>query len=374
MRGRGWAKMATRCVMAVLVATALSGAGSAVAKTKDGKFLVYYSMSYIGNAWQAEAKNAIVAMSKTAAYHDKVELRVQASGANAQRQIEQMNAMIQAGADAIVAFPISPTALNGVIRSACQKNVVVVVVNGVTEPCAHIVKIDGEKHGARLAKWIFDSIGGKGNIVYITGVPGVSYSEDYGKGVMDTAKNYPGVHITGTLVGMWDQSTARVVMREFLATHSWDDIDGIVAGTGCYTIDLMQIEDKRWPGKPLIPCAGESSNGGRLQMFSPESGIEGAASRNGISIGSGLFAVPYAFKIAMRVLDGEKIDRITYYEGLAVTKDNLKLCKTGTAADFAAGCNVIPPGIVPPDYAIDFWSPQTPELGVNAALLGEPDY
>jgi ribose transport system substrate-binding protein len=374
MRARSWTRSVARYAVAMLVAMALPGAVSAVAKTKDGKFLVYYSMSYIGNAWQAEAKNAIVAMSKTAAYHDKVELRVQASGANAQRQIEQMNAMIQAGADAIVAFPISPTALNGVIRSACQKNVVVVVVNGVTEPCAHVVKIDGEKHATRLAKWIFDTIGGKGNIVYITGVPGVSYSEDYGKGVMDTAKNYPGIHITGTLVGMWDQSTARVVMREFLATHSWDDIDGIVAGTGCYTIDLMQIEDKRWPGKPLIPCAGESSNGGRLQMFSPESGIEGAASRNGISIGSGLFAVPYAFKVAMRVLDGEKIDRITYYEGLAVTKDNLKLCKTGTAADFAAGCNVIPPGIVPPDYAIDFWSPQTPELGVNAALLGEPDY
>ena len=127
---------------------ALIGAGTlessvADAKTKDGKYLIYYSMSYVGNAWQAEAKNAITAMSKTAAYRDKVELRVQASGANAQRQIEQINAMIQAGADAIVAFPISPTALNGVIKTACDKKVVFVAVNGVTEPCAYNVKMTG---------------------------------------------------------------------------------------------------------------------------------------------------------------------------------------------------------------------------------------
>ena len=101
---------------------------SADAETKDGKYLIYYSMSYVGNAWQTEAKNTAVAMSKTAPYRDRVELRIQASGANAARQLQQMNAMVQAGADANFAFPISPTALIGVIRNACDEGVVVAVV------------------------------------------------------------------------------------------------------------------------------------------------------------------------------------------------------------------------------------------------------
>ena len=371
---RSWKSFAALVLGATALVGGTLGSSTADAKTKDGKYLVYYSMSYVGNAWQAEAKNAITAMSKTEAYRDKVELRVQASGANAQRQIEQINAMIRAGADAIVAFPISPTALNGAIKTACDKKVVFVAVNGVTEPCAYNVKIDGVKHGARQAKWVFEAIGGKGNVVYITGVPGVSYSEDYTQGVMEAAKAYPDVHITGTLVGMWDQSLARVKMREFLATHTWDDIDGVIAGTGCYTISQMQVEDGRWPGKPIIPCAGESSNGGRLQMLPKDSGVEGALGRNGASTGSGLFAAPYGFKIAMRVLSGEKVDQTTYYEGVRVARETVKLCKTGTAKEFAEGCNTIPPGIVPPDYAIDFWSPNTPELGFNSVLLGEPDY
>ena len=31
------------------------------------------------------------------------------------------------------------------------------------------------------------------------------------------------------------------------------------------------------------------------------------------------------------------------------------------------------PGVVRPDYAIDFWSPLVPELGLRAALEGMPD-
>ena len=349
--------------------------GSAVAKTKDGKYLIYYSMSYVGNAWQTEAMNTAVAMSKTAPYRDRVELRVQASGANAARQIQQMNAMVQAGADAIFAFPISPTALNGVIRNACGEGVVVAVVNGVTEPCAYIVKIDGVGLGAHRTQWVIDEMGGKGNIVAITGVPGVSYSENHHRGFVQTVAKYPEVNVLGQLVGSWSHSEARLKMREFLATHGWGEIDGIVAQTGCYTLSQMQVEDGWWPDNPIVPCAGESANGNRLQMLPADSGVEGALGKRGNSIGSGLWTVSYTFKLVVDILDGKEVPNTNLVPwGLEVTHENVKLCETGTATEFAAGCNTISPGVVPDIYAIDFWSPRTSELGFNAALLGEPDY
>lgn len=348
-------------------------AGTAEARTEDGKFLVYYSMSYVGNAWQTEAKNTVIAMAKAPQYRDRVELRVQASGADAQKQIQQMNAMIAAGADAIVAFPISPTALNKVIRNACDKGVVVAVINGVTEPCAYVVKIDGVELGDYRTQWVIDRMGGKGNIVAITGVPGVSYGEDHHKGFKQAVTRNPDVNVLAELVGMWSHSEARLKMRELLATKSWGDIDGIVAQTGCYTISQMQVEDGWWPDNPIIPCAGESANGNRLQMLPVDSGIEGALGKAGQSIGSGLWAVSYTFKVAMDVLDGKEMPHLTWYTGVEVTQDNVKLCETGTAAEFAAGCNTIRPGIVPPDYAIDFWSPQVPELGFRAATEGKLD-
>ena len=78
-------------------------------------------MSYIGNDWQAEAANMVKAMAAHKDFKDKVDLQVQVAGPNAQRQIQQINAMVQAGAKAIVVYPISPTALNARSRTPATR-------------------------------------------------------------------------------------------------------------------------------------------------------------------------------------------------------------------------------------------------------------
>src|ERR1700751_5159557 len=109
-----------------LLAGALA-AGIAAAPTVNAaqKHKIFLSMSYIGNDWQAEAENMVKAMAASKDYADKVDLRVQVAGPDAQRQIQQINAMVQQGAQAIIVYPISPTALNQVIQRACARHVVV---------------------------------------------------------------------------------------------------------------------------------------------------------------------------------------------------------------------------------------------------------
>lgn len=72
----------------------------------DGPYKIFLSMSYVGNDWQAEAQNMVTAMAKANA--DKVDLQIQVAGPVAQKQIQQIDAMVQAGADAIIVYPISP--------------------------------------------------------------------------------------------------------------------------------------------------------------------------------------------------------------------------------------------------------------------------
>src|SRR5437763_3163492 len=110
---------------AAAAALTLSFAVADRAAAADKKLKVFLSMSYIGNDWQAEAANMVKAMAGSKLMRDKVTLGVQVAGPNAQRQIQQLNAMVQAGADAIVVYPISPTALNQVVKSACDKGVLI---------------------------------------------------------------------------------------------------------------------------------------------------------------------------------------------------------------------------------------------------------
>ena len=113
------------------------------------KHKIFLSMSYIGNDWQAEAANMVKAMAASADMQDKIALEVQVAGPDAQRQIQQINSMVQAGAEAIVVYPISPTALNQVVRAACRKGVMIIAYDAqITEPCAYNVSIDQEEAGA----------------------------------------------------------------------------------------------------------------------------------------------------------------------------------------------------------------------------------
>src|ERR1700749_2422357 len=159
----------------LLVSVLAAGIVAAPTVHAAQKHKIFLSMSYIGNDWQAEAANMVKAMAAHKSLADKVNLEVQVAGPNAQRQIQQINAMVQAGAEAIVVYPISPTALNQVVKNACAKGVKIVAYDAeITEPCAYNVTIDQKEAGRATAQWLADKLGGKGSIIMITGVPGTS--------------------------------------------------------------------------------------------------------------------------------------------------------------------------------------------------------
>ena len=107
-------------ICASAVAFLLVGPHSGSADTAK-KYKIFLSMSYTGNDWQAENANMLQAMAKTKKYRDLVDLQVQVAGASAQVQSQQINSMVQAGANAIVVFPISPTGLNNAVKAACAR-------------------------------------------------------------------------------------------------------------------------------------------------------------------------------------------------------------------------------------------------------------
>jgi ribose transport system substrate-binding protein len=366
-----------------LTVIASAGMGQAMAQqpaAPPGKFRIALSMSYIGNDWQAEAANMIRAMAAHSSMADKVDLQVQVAGPDAQRQIQQINAMVQSGAQAIVIYPISPTALNQVIRNACRRNVVVIAYDGeVTEPCATNVTIDQEEAGRVTAQWLADKMDGKGNIVMIDGVPGTSVDEGRTRAAKQVFARYPGIRIVAEAPGQWSQAVARSELSKILATQSWDRIDGLWMQVGCYTANAMQLEAGRRPDQ-LRPCAGEGSNGGRIQMLPVGTAVPGtegpyapmAAPR--ISYASPPYSGALALKLAVQKLQGGDIPQRVTLPLPLVTNETIKLCQTGSWQEMAAGCNVFPPSLISnPGWFASIFSKDTPEVGLRAALAGQPE-
>ena len=235
--------MTTKLLTHVLGCAVGFGAALSLAQMADAKpYKVYLSMSYIGNDWQAEAANMVKAMAGSLG-PDKLSLEVQVSGPNAQRQIQQINAMVQAGANAIVVYPISPTALNQAIKNACEKGVVIVAYDSIiSEPCAYNTTIDQDAAGREPAEWLVKQLNGKGNVVLITGVPGTSVDIARTAAAKDVFAKNPGIKIVAEANGMWSQAVARTELSKILATHPWNDIDGLWMQAGCFTAASMQDE------------------------------------------------------------------------------------------------------------------------------------
>lgn len=361
-----------------LTAASLLALGATAGYAQE-KHKVFLSMSYIGNDWQAEAANMVKAMAAHSSMADKVDLQVQVAGPNAQRQIQQINAMVQSGADAIVVFPISPTALNNVVKNACDKGVIVIAYDGeITEPCAYNVTIDQTEAGKVTADWLVKEMGGSGKVMLLTGVPGTSVDAARtaaAKHVFEAA----GVEVVGEAVGMWSQAVARTELSKLMSTRNWDDIDGLWLQVGCYTANAMQLEAGR-SADQLLPCAGEGSNGGRIQMLSEGTEVEGASGAYAplgarrISYASPPYSGALALKLAVSMLEGAEVSKLTTLPLPLVTSDTVKLCDTGSWDEMRDGCNAFLPSIVSnPGWFASIFSAETPEIGLNAALVGQPE-
>jgi ribose transport system substrate-binding protein len=321
---------------------------SAGAQAQDKHYKVFLDMSYSGNIWQAAAANGVKALAGTPPYDKQVTFKTVISGTDVQRQISDLQSMVADGADAILIYPLSPTALNRVIRQACQRHVTVFTYDStVTEPCAYNVSSITARYGANSAQWMVNAMGGKGTVVINHGVAGTSVTKTYDAQALAVFGRYPGIRIVGEFYGNWNDATSQEGVANLLAVHP--DLDAIWTVDGTY--GSLQAVMKARPDR-LVTIAGQSNNGYRLLMADKamqEKGLKGLSSSSGPAVG------PYAFKVMMELVTGKlKLEHHNVEYPLPwVPYQDVKMCPGDR---FENGCNVFPNGKVPPlfiDTALD---------------------
>jgi len=369
-------------MFSAVLLTALAACGSSTpAKSgtnggnHSGPWKVALSLSYTGNDWQNEAANLVKAQAQTAPYDKNVNLRVDIAGDAVTKQIQTINNEISAGMNAIIVYPISPTALNATIQKACDQGIVVYAYDSlVTAPCAYNVHIDQYAWGVYNATWLAETLGGKGNIANITGVPGTTVDSDRQKALTDVLKKYPGISIAGAAPGAWAQGQGKTAFTSIEAGNP--GIDGVYAQAGCDAItQYLQSSNKK-----LLPCAGEYTNGHHTYMLSPDTckatgfPVDQCVHLPSASAGSPAYSGEFALINSVKILEGEKIAHDTILPLPSLNTGDLdKLGAKAIGDNPATGAMVFPPSKVSnPGFFGDFWTPLV-EQGLNGALNGGSD-
>ncbi|MGO8655767.1 substrate-binding domain-containing protein, partial [Rhizobium ruizarguesonis] len=116
--------------------------------------------------------------------------------------------MVDDGADGIISFPISSTALNRTIKRGCDQGVLFFMYDAtVTEKCAYNVSYLTTGFGENTAQALVNILGGKGNIFLSRGVPGNSVDKHHTDGAMSVFNKYPGIKVVAEYYSFWDDRT-----------------------------------------------------------------------------------------------------------------------------------------------------------------------
>jgi ribose transport system substrate-binding protein len=279
-------------------------------------------------------------------------------------QLSQMQQQINAGAKIFFNTSNDPSALPGMAKLATDNKVCMAQtweMPAWTSPwtygngLAFYQAFASEDGSYKLAKMLFDKMGGKGNFVWLTGHPGGTPDEQRIIGVNRALEEYPDIKLVASEPGEWNREDSRDAMAGIIAKYG-KDIDGVYGQND--DVAIGAINAMKEAGITGVPVVGMDGNKGTMDLI--KSG-DMFASYSALPFWQAGFSLVQAVDWCLGGDLGSPLNRQTLSDGLIVTKDNVDQYLT----DYFSGS-------LPYDYNKmsrvanpDSWDPQNGVVAVD---------
>ncbi len=271
---------------------ATAPAEEAAADAPEGGFVIGVSNTLVGNGWREQMICAIKAEATASGLVEQVVVVNRNGGPT--EQIADLEGLISQGVDAIILNPTDREGLNAVLEAAIAQGIVVVAVDqAVTAEGAYVVTNDQVAYAQLGAEWLFEQLGGSGNVVEMRGIDGVPADTDRHNGFLAALENYPDINVVAETFTGWDPSTGAQQALDLITTQ---EIDGIWTSGTDYTV----VEQFQTANVPFAVIVGADNNGFIGQLIDlADDGLVGAAVTNPPAIGA------VGLSIALDALTGQ---------------------------------------------------------------------
>lgn len=222
--------MPTKTRRAVMLAAAAAGLALATAPAAAepvhlGVSIPAATHSFMGgiNYWANQAKKDLEAKHKDL----KITIRTAANATEQANQLQDLSTVSKI--NALVVFPFESAALTRPVANVKAKGTYVTVVDrGLTDTSAQDAYVAGDNtaFGKIPAEYIAKTLGGKGNVVALRGIPTTLDNErmDAFSGVL---KQHPDIKLLDAKYANWNRDDAYKVTQDFLTRFK--DIDAFWA-------------------------------------------------------------------------------------------------------------------------------------------------
>lgn len=281
-------------LLALVMVTALC-TGAVAEETK--KYKIGFSNVWVGNTYGIQCVNELECYLQS--NPQVAEYYIYNADNDVNKQISDIEDLIAKGVDMLILQPISAESVAAVVEEAYDAGIVVV---DCTSPLAdatdsYNVSVVARDYdfGYVGAKWLCEQMGGKGNVICLDGMAGLSSQVLRMEGAQAAFAEYPDVKIIADEYANWDYATAKPIVENLLATY--DQIDAVWSSGGDMT--RAAIEVWKESGRPWVPMMGEDCNGFlKLWAKYKAEGLSCIA----VSLPSWLFA--YGAELGFEILNG----------------------------------------------------------------------
>jgi ribose transport system substrate-binding protein len=280
--------------MAILVAGCGGGGDGGDGGDGEGSYTIGVSNTLTNNGWREEMICSIRA--QAAATGEVASISESHRDTDAAGQLEDIRNLIAEDVDAIIVNPADRSAIDAALAEATEAGITVVAVDqAVTEESAYVLSNNQEQYAYLGATWLFEAMGGSGDVVYMRGIAGAAADDDRDAGFQRALEEFPDVNVIFESHTNWDQATGTQQFNDFLATG--DNYDGIwTSGIDNVIVDAMLEADAE-----LVPIVG-ADNAGFVQQLLEVEGLVGAAVTNSAAVGGA------GVTLALQILNGEEPD------------------------------------------------------------------
>jgi ribose transport system substrate-binding protein len=158
---------------------------------------------------------------------------------NVDEQKAMVEQVLKDKPDAVIFIPVDDVAMIEPVKKLNEAKIPVVLVsNPLPGSFVTYVGADDFEIGYREARYLFDTLGGKGKIVVIEGAPAAPTNRERVRGYKRAFTEYPGIEVLASGIGNYQQLDAKRIMEKFL--HEHPQIDAVLSANDGMALGVLE--------------------------------------------------------------------------------------------------------------------------------------
>lgn len=197
-----------------------------------------------GDAWHTLMNQELL---NEAALYPNVKVDIFNAFEDSERQIEEIQIMLDTHVDLLIVSPNEAEALTPIIERVYDEGIPVILIDSKinSEKYSVFIGSDNEQVGRIAGQYISWRLRNGGDIIVIEGLDGSTSTMDRRRGLDDVLRDYPQIHTVAKMNGNWKGEITKSLFPDILRNHP--DVDIIFAQNDYMAIAAKEVADSIVP-------------------------------------------------------------------------------------------------------------------------------